>query len=415
MPERALRVLHLSTELPHPRGGSGGAVRQFHLLQRLAERGHAVTSVTPVFAFQHRELDPVRSLGEYGIRLVPTRRRAPREREAVDAFLRRPRLLARATHVPFYGLQMEMLAIDMRAPIRREIARGVDVVLIDHDTSTYLLDILPADVPKVLTLHNITPNYYSGRAENSHGLARLLNRREALASARYIMPRLERFDLLIAVSEADARLIRGRVGPQVAVVPNGTDALATTPAPQRVGAPASLLFTGTMNHPPNHEGIEWFHREIWPLIKAEEPDVRLVIVGRHPQASVLALATSDSHIDVTGGVASMKPYYEDATLTIAPLLSGSGTRLKVLDALSAERAMVTTSIGCEGIDVVHDESVLIGDTPAEFANHVLALLRDPSRRASLATAGRRLAVERYDWTSLGDAFGELVESVGGRA
>lgn len=410
MPQPRLRVLHLSTELPHPSGGSGGAVRQFHLLHQLAARGHQVTSIAPVFAFQLRDLDPVAALADSGIRLVPTRRRAPREREAIDAFIRRPALLARAAHVPFYGLQMEMLALEMREPIRQELARGVDVVLVDHDTSVYLSDLLPADVPKILTLHNITPRYYELRARQSAGLSGLLNRREAFACRRYITPRLERFDLLVTVSEADAALIRGRVKPPIAVVPNGTDAQATTPAPPRTEGPPSLLFTGTMNHPPNHEGIVWFHREIWPRIVAEVPDVRLVVVGRHPQESVLALANADARIQVTGGVPTMGPYYADATIAIAPLQSGSGTRLKVLDALSAERAMVTTAIGCEGIDVVHDTHVLIGDTPDEFARHTVALLRDAPRRAALAAAGRQLAIDRYDWASLGTSFGELVES-----
>lgn len=408
--EQRLRVLHLSTELPHRYGASGGAVRQFHLLRAVAQLGHEVTVIAPVFAFQHRELDPVNSLAAEGIRLVPTRRRSPREREAVEAFLRRPGLLLRATHIPFYGLQMEMLALDMRDAIEAELARDVDVVNIEHDTSVFLAGLVPPNIPKVLTLENVAGHYYELRASEQSGLSRLMSLREARACARYITPRMDGFDAHIACSEPDAELTRKLTSRPIEVVPNGTDALKTTPTAEPDGPP-SLLFTGTMNHPPNAEGILWFHQAVWPLIVGRHPETKLVIVGRHPQPDVMALAQSDARIEVTGAVPDMAPYYAGSTVTIAPLRSGSGTRLKVLDALAAGRPMVTTSIGCEGIEVTHDEDVLIADAPEDFADAVSLLIDSPADRARLAAAGRELVVEKYDWSSLGAHFADLLVRV----
>lgn len=386
-------------------------MRQFHLLRALSARGHRVTVVAPVFAFQHAELDPVRTLRDVGVDLVATRRHAPRGREATSAFLRRPQLVARAPFIPFYGLQTEMLLIEMRAALRGALANGVDVATIEHDTSAAVADLLPTDLPVALTLQNVMTAYYRRRAEHQRGLAQLASRREASTLKRYLARRIERFSLVVAVSDVDARLLDVPDSVRVAVVPNGTTARERVPQPApRDGSPA-LLFTGSMSHPPNPEGILWFHREVWPRIVARRPQTRLVIVGRHPQPSVNRLADVDSRVTVTGEVPDVAPYYDQATVTIAPLKSGSGTRLKVLDSLAAGRPMVSTTVGCEGIAVTDDHDILIADDAESFASKTLHLLDSPAECNRIATAGRQLVLERYDWTALGKRYAEAIEAL----
>lgn len=405
-----LRVLHLTTELPHADGVSGGSVRQFKLYRALAALGHDVTVIAPVSAAQHSEFGPVRALAAEGIRLVATPRAATREREAAGAFLRDPRLLARAAVIPFYGLQTEMLAAGMRAAIAREVGARPDVVTVEHDIGAALVDGVPRDLPRVLTLENITPDYYRTRAAEATGARRAAYRWQALSTARYVRKRMPRFDALITVSPDDARLLDAAALPPIHVVANGTDVAAPLP-PAPVDAAPRLLFTGTMSHPPNRDGILWFAREVWPQLAAEHPDLQLDVVGRAPVPEVLALGDRDDRIDVTGGVPSMAPYYERATLTIAPIFSGGGTRLKVLDAMSAERPLVTSTIGCEGIAVTDGQDVLIADEPAAFAAAVSRLLASPTERAALASAGRQLVEDQYDWTALGARLGEVLGEV----
>jgi glycosyltransferase involved in cell wall biosynthesis len=404
-----LRVLHLSTELPHPRGVSGGAVRQFHLDAQLARLGHKVTVIAPVSVFQQKDLQPIAALANVGIRLIATPRRSPREREALRAFARRPALLLRAPMLPLHGLQTEMLAIDMEPAIRREIAQDIDVVVIDHDFAVRLADVVQPSTPKVITLHNDTPSYYRARASVEKGLMRQASRWQAAMSDRYITPCLNRFDLLIAVSESDASLISKRTRVPVEVVPNGTD--AGTTAFSGWASEPTILFTGSMNHPPNRDGILWFHKEIWPKIVAMIPEARLLIVGRHPQQEIVQLANVDPQVAVTGEVPDMRPYYEQASVAIAPLRSGGGTRLKILDALAAVRPIVTTTVGCEGLDVIDGVHVLVADDTDNFAERTVQLLRDRDLNRRIATQGRAFVEQRYDWRTLGAKYAQLLTDV----
>ncbi|MDQ8045540.1 MAG: glycosyltransferase, partial [Patulibacter sp.] len=369
-----------------------------------------VTVVAPVSAAQHRDFDPVRALADEGIRLVPTPREESREREALRAFSRDPRLLARAAAIPFYGLQTEMLAGGMRAAIAREAAAGVDVVTVEHDIGAALIDGVPAALPRALTLENITPAYYRTRAAEATGAKRAAYRWQARTTARYLRDRLPRFDALIAVSPDDAALLDASRLPPIHVVANGTD-VAEPLLPPVDGAAPRLLFTGTMSHPPNRDGILWFAREVWPGLAAAHPELRLDVVGRAPVPAVVALGETDDRIEVTGGVPSMVPYYERATITIAPIFSGGGTRLKVLDALAAGRPLVTSTIGCEGIAVTDGQDVLVADEPAAFAASITRLLDAPGDRAALARAGRQLVEERYDWNTLGAHLGDVLADV----
>jgi glycosyltransferase involved in cell wall biosynthesis len=404
-----LRVLHLSTELPHPRGVSGGAVRQFHLDAQLARLGHKVTVIAPASVSQQKDLQPIATLASAGIRLIATPRRSPREREALRAFARRPVLLLRAPMLPLHGLQTEMLAIDMEPAIRRELAQGIDVVVVDHDFAVRLADVVRPGTPKAITLHNDTPSYYRARASIEKGLMRQTSRWQAAMSDRYITPRLGRFDLLIAVSESDASLVRRRTRVPVEVVPNGTD--ASTTAFSGWASEPTILFTGSMNHPPNRDGILWFHREIWPKIVAVIPEARLMIVGRHPQQEIVQLANVDPRVAVTGEVPDMRPYYEQACVAVAPLRSGGGTRLKILDALAAVRPIVTTTIGCEGLDAIDGVHVLVADDSDSFAERTVELLRDRDLNRRIATQGRAFVEQSYDWRALGAKYAQLLTGV----
>jgi glycosyltransferase involved in cell wall biosynthesis len=189
-------------------------------------------------------------------------------------------------------------------------------------------------------------------------------------------------------------------GLPVDVVPNGVDLERFVPVGGRPKA-AAVLFTGSLDYPPNAEGILWFATEVLPRLRARQPEVRLTIVGRNPPRRVRALA-ADPTVEVTGRVDDLKPYHEAAAVAVAPLRSGSGTKLKVLEALAVGRPLVATAVAAEGIAVVDGVHLLVRDDPDEFARAVAELLEDPARGAALAAAGRRLVVERYDWDALAD-------------
>jgi glycosyltransferase involved in cell wall biosynthesis len=159
--------------------------------------------------------------------------------------------------------------------------------------------------------------------------------------------------------------------------------------------------------------MTYFCREILPRIRVEEPNVTLSIVGRRPTAAVSALA-ADAGISVTGDVEDVRPYLGAAAVYVVPLRIGGGTRLKIFEAMAMGKAVVSTSVGAEGLPVTNNKNVLLADRPDEFARVVIDLLRNFDRRRRLETAARALVVERYDWSAVaGDlesAFARIVES-----
>ncbi len=217
---------------------------------------------------------------------------------------------------------------------------------------------------------------------------------------RYERRWLPRFDALLCVSPEDREALRRTAGVEAVVVPNGvdTDYFAPgrfAPAPEMADHP-SVVFTGKMDFRPNVDGVLWFAREVWPRVRRACPEAHFWVVGQRPARAVRALHGRD-HIIVTGAVPAVEPYVAGATVFVAPLRMGSGTRLKLLQALSLERPAVSTRLGCAGLGAHDGVHLRVADTPADFAGAVVELLEDGSRAACLGRAGRSMVRERFDW------------------
>jgi glycosyltransferase involved in cell wall biosynthesis len=152
---------------------------------------------------------------------------------------------------------------------------------------------------------------------------------------------------------------------------------------------------------PNEDAVRHFCADILPLVRTQEPDVTLTIVGRAPTPAVQRLAAIPG-VSVTGGVADVRGYIEQAALYIVPIRIGGGTRLKIFEAMSMGKAVVSTTVGAEGLPVTHDRDVVIADSAQAFASAVVSVLRDPARRVQLERAARELVVGRYDWSAVAE-------------
>jgi glycosyltransferase involved in cell wall biosynthesis len=160
---------------------------------------------------------------------------------------------------------------------------------------------------------------------------------------------------------------------------------------------------------PNEDAILHFADAIFPRIAAQMPNVTLAVVGRNPSAR-LRDAVSRAGIIVTGTVDDVRPYIDEAALYIVPLRAGGGTRLKIFEALAMGKAVVSTSVGAEGLAVTPGRDIAIADQPETFASTVLALLRDDVRRAALGHAGRQLVQRRYSWAQVAGEFEQFCQS-----
>jgi glycosyltransferase involved in cell wall biosynthesis len=213
---------------------------------------------------------------------------------------------------------------------------------------------------------------------------------------------LRRFDGVLAVSEADretfARLYPGVDLETMSVVRTGVDTEFFSPAPSPA-ASTELVFTGSMDWLPNEDGVVWFCRDVLPEIQRAVPGVTLTIVGRTPSPAVMRLADI-AGIRVTGRVDDVRPYMSEAAVFVVPLRVGGGTRLKIFEAMAMAKAVVSTTIGAEGLPVTHDRDILLADDPGSFARAVTRLLRSVDERRQLERAARALVAQHYDWSAV---------------
>jgi sugar transferase (PEP-CTERM/EpsH1 system associated) len=224
-------------------------------------------------------------------------------------------------------------------------------------------------------------------------------------------------DRVAAVSEADAKALRGLVpGLELTIVPNGVDmdyytALVAPLAGGESPGAQDLVFTAKMDFRPNVDAVLWFVRDVLPLIRRESPETRFWAVGKSPHPRLAPLA-GDPGVVLTGWVEDVRPYIAGAGVYVIPLRIGGGTRLKVLEAMAMGKAIVSTTLGCEGFDLVPDQELVIADEPAKFAAAVLALLRNAEGRERLGRAARRFAGSRYDWRMIVPRLESLYEVQG---
>jgi polysaccharide biosynthesis protein PslH len=214
--------------------------------------------------------------------------------------------------------------------------------------------------------------------------------------------------LTIAVSEIDrAALASLAPDARIRAVATGVDTsyFHPTEAPQK---PNALVFTGAMDWYPNEEGILDFIETTLPLIQREIPDASLTVVGRNPTTQLLD-ADYRTGVRVTGTVKDVRPFVAGAEVYVVPLRIGGGTRLKILEALAMGKALVSTTIGAEGLPLVDGVHFIAADSPEEIARAVVSLLRDPTRRAALGSAGRRLVEQRHSWERVAREFEQFCE------
>jgi len=222
----------------------------------------------------------------------------------------------------------------------------------------------------------------------------------------------ERFDCCTAVSAADRRLMM-KANPRlhVDVIPNGVDVEKYQPLPLPTeGLTPSLMFIGHMSYPPCVDAVLYFCREIFPLIRRTIPAVELWIVGRDPLPEVLGLNGNGVH--VTGRVEDVVSYYRQSTVCVVPLRAGGGTRLKILEAMALGRPVVSTTIGCEGLDVIDGEHLLVADSPVQFAQKTVCLLTEQQLYQHVVTEGRKLVVEKYDWNIIANHMMKIYDELG---
>jgi len=311
-------------------------------------------------------------------------------------------------------LAQDQAMTDGAAPLQRLVdGGGFDVVHVE-DTLVHWLPVASMAMPLAVEFDDINSVFANREALlKCSRYGRLLGRVNAYKQRRYDRVAAAAADICVTASEVDSLFLqRVLPGARTHEVPNGVDTEYFRPWPHLAPDPATLLFVGTMHYGPNADAACYFVRSIWPLIRRVYPEVRLQIVGVSPPPDVVALA-ADANIDVLGTVHDVRPYFAQATVVVVPLRYGSGTRLKILQALAMEKAVVSTTVGAEGLHLFPSE-IVQADTPRAFATAVIELLVESAKRKQLGEVGRSAVVARYDWNAAAAKLYEIYSTFAGQ-
>jgi sugar transferase (PEP-CTERM/EpsH1 system associated) len=388
---------------------TGGKLRTWHLMRHLAKR-HAVTYLS--FEDPAQTEEDRRGMGEVCQRLITVPRGDP-QKGTLRFYADAARYVV--DRVPY-------AVAKYRSPAYRlELAELLSRERFDAVVCDFLPPIvnMPAFVEAtagrpatILFTHNVEAEIWRRHAETAANPAsRALLAQQWRRMLRFESAAIRRFDLVLAVSDADGRtfdrLYPGALKAPVHVVQTGVDTAYYTPV-DTPPEPAHLVFTGSMDWLPNEDGMTYFCREILPRIRRSEPGATVSIIGRSPTPAVKRLSEI-SGVEVTGRVHDVRPYVARGAVSIVPLRIGGGTRLKIFEAMSMAKAVVSTTVGAEGLPVTAGRNIVIADEPARFAQAVVHMIRDEAARRTVEAAARRLVVEKYDWSGVTSDFEAALE------
>ena len=262
----------------------------------------------------------------------------------------------------------------------------------------------------VLFQHNVETMIWRRHAENARNAAeKLYLNLQAKRMFDYERNVCKAAHHVIAVSREDASLMEQMFGvSKVSSIPTGVDVESFTPA--LPGTRSGLVFIGSMDWLPNIDGMRFFAKEVLPLIRRKRHDCPLAIVGREPSREMQALAERDPLIQVTGTVPDVRPYLWKSAVSVVPLRIGGGTRMKIYEAMAAGAAVVSTTVGAEGLDIHPPGDIRIADTAEEFASQCLELLDADSARDQQAAAAWQLVSQNFGWDSIANQFESILES-----
>jgi polysaccharide biosynthesis protein PslH len=400
-----MRILWLNAGLLLPLD-KGGKLRTWHLMRHLAAR-HEITYVS----FADPDTSPA---DREGMREVCAHLHVVPRRDTAKGSLAFYGEAAGRLLDPLPYAVGKYRSAEYRAKVRELLETG-DFDLLVCDFLVPLVN-MPASLPcpAVLFTHNVEAEIWRRHAERQRDPARrFLFRQQWQRMLRFEREAVGRFDLVLTVSDTDRDTLQRLYGPAltapVFTVATGVDTAFFAPR-STVPQPGHLVFTGSMDWIPNEDAMTHFCADILPVVRAQQPDVTLSIVGRAPTPAVQRLAEIPG-VSVTGRVDDVRGFIEKASLYIVPIRIGGGTRLKIFEAMAMGKAVVSTTVGAEGLPVNDGANVRIADAPDAFANAVVSLLRDSQQRVRLEQAARQLVVDQYDWAAVATQLENALTSV----
>lgn len=389
-----MRILLLTPDLPYP-SESGAAIRNIGIIRGLVEAGHKLTLVSFAERRPKRASNPLFQLCE-SVHVVNTPGHGKLKRLAGLLLSGRADIEFRLASAAFERALRGILqdgAFDLIQFSGIEMGCYLPAIVDWKQDAKVIYDALNAEAELQRAVAKVD------REEFRRLPAAIYSAMQTRRLGRFERAICRGVDATIAVSEEDRAYLVRHGGARVTVMANGIHASNYAPPTGNVRERRQLVFSGKMDYRPNVDAVEWFYRDIFPQSRRQFPDCELVIVGRNPHRR-LGLLAEDENARVTGWVDSVERFLHSATIYIAPLRMGSGTRLKILQAMAAGCAVVSTSIGAAGL---HDDvrgAIVIADEAEAFAGAIKDLLEDENRRREMGAWAQKQVGRHYDWSAL---------------
>lgn len=392
-----MNLLIVCVDLPRPAWGA--SARNYYLLKALAH-GHNVSLLALASSLEKESYDymsPLENLA-HTVQVVACQ----------VSQAKRWQQLKNAVSGKSYLLNL-FLYPEMQNALDTMLARGhYDIVLFESVLMAGYN--VPEGIKIIIDQHNIEHELLQRTFELEKApFRKWYNWREGRILRKGEIERCRRANMILVTSERERQILQGLLPERVIeVVPNGVDIETFYESSSEGEISNRVIFTGTMDYYPNTNAALFFAQQCWPLIRAQIPGATWQIVGRNPPPEVQKLAELPG-VTVTGTVPDVRPYLAASSVAIAPLRIGSGTRLKILEALAMRKAVVSTSIGYEGLSLVPGKHLIVVDQPEEIAQAVITLLNNTEMRRTLGSAGRVLVESEYSWQRIGDRLLHILE------
>lgn len=394
-----MKILWVNAGFLHPLD-RGGTIRSYHMLRKLRKR-HDITYLT----LEAEDGDEAKKgqATEYCDRLITVEWPGAPPRSDWRFYVQALANLGSDLPLALERYASPSLARELGT---RTASERFDLVVCDFLFPAVNFEAVPEHVPTVLFQHNVESVIWERLASSSRLLgpyygvqARRMNRWEGELARR--------FDGVVTVSDEDSRTMRDRFGVErVDAVPTGVDVEYFH---RRVsdGESGRVVFVGSLDWLPNVDAVHWLLEEVWPRVRTERPELTLDVVGRRPARRVRSAVENAPGVELWPDVPDVREYLWRADVVVVPLRVGGGTRLKIFEALACGKAVVSTTIGAEGLPVEAGRHLLVEDDPPRFADAVLRLLDAPSTRKKLEEDGRRFVEENYSWERVAREFTHL--------
>jgi glycosyltransferase involved in cell wall biosynthesis len=384
-----MNILALSTRSPYPLI-SGHSLRTYHILKGAANR-HNVTLVTFVQLEEELERDNLGHLESLFHAVYPFR---------VPVDMSRVKLITSLfsnlfSPLPFVAQKYN--AYEVRQKLRGIIAEnGIDLVHVDMLPLSVYVDEF-GQLPRLLVNHNVeSVRLYRWFQTELNPIKKIYLGIQFFKLRSFERRVVGKFDCCVVVSETDKHLLEKMgIYNELYVVPNGTDTNFFRPLGKNTNKNL-VLWIGHMDVHTNKDAVLYFWQDIYPLLREKHPPTEIKFVGTAPPSIISDAAEKFAEIKVTGFVDDVRPHVDEAAVIVVPIRIGSGTRIKILDAMAMGKAIVSTSIGCEGLEVTPGTDILVADTPRDFADKIIQVLKNKGLRMKLEKSARAFA-QGQDW------------------